>query len=241
LEAAIARAPVSIAELLRDTRTREDGMRRLARSRHPSATPIATSFLDDPDSFVRMEALECLKVAGGRRHTPLALSALNDRDFLVRVTALECLAEWRAAEAAPRVVRTLADRAPLVRAYAAWTLAKIRAREAESAVRDRLAVERNGTARAGLLEFLATVIRDREALRCLLRLLQHRDYRVRCFTSNSLVGAATRRNVDSIRFAMREALRQETTVAAAECLRRNLRILPASVGGRAARSRTRSD
>jgi len=214
-------------QLLREPETREEGLRRLADSSIRNAASIATRYLRDPDEFVRSAALECLKKRGGRRYSEVVAQCLLDEAEIVRVTAIECLVAWGARSVRSRLVRLLDDRSPLVRAYSAWALGRLRARDAEKALTRRLANERRAIARAGLLEALVLLTRDRVYFDALLRLLTHQDHAVRCFAANSLLGVATSKTAREVGAALHGALEREGTVAGRETLQKNLALLSA--------------
>lgn len=119
----------------------------------------------------------------------------------------------------------LGGRSGLVRAYSAWALGRLGAQDARQALAKRLTKERDPTARAGLLESLVVLAGERTHFKALLALLGHPDYRVRCFTANSLVGVATSQRLREVEQALRAALERERTVAGREALRENLDVL----------------
>jgi HEAT repeat protein len=219
------REQIRVERLLGAPETREDGLRLLADSSIRTAASLAAKHLQDSDEFVRNAALECLKERGGRRYADHVAECLRDKAEVVRITAIECLVAWGVRSLWPRLVKLLSDRSPLVRAYSAWALGQCRSRGAKGALTRRLKIERNPTARAGILEALVMLTRDRYYLEALLRSLSHKDYSVRCFAANSLVGVTTRKTIKEVEGALRGALEQESTVAGREAIENSLASL----------------
>lgn len=214
-----------VAALLDDPRTREDGLRLLEGSSIRNAASIAAKYIHDSDEFVRNTALECLRVRGDRRYAERVADCLSDKAEIVVVTAIECLVAWGARSLCARLVPLLDARSALVRAYSAWALGMFYTHEAETTLTRRLEVERDPIARAGILESLVRLTRNRTYLERLLRLLSHKNHAVRAFAANSLTGVATARTAHLIRAALRDALDREDTLAGREALEKNLALL----------------
>lgn len=214
-----------IDSLLKEPATREAGLEQLGQSSVRTAASMAARHLQDRDAFVRNAALECLRERGSIRYADRVARLLSDDDEIVRITAMECLVSWGARSQWTLLRRRLRDPAPLVRAHAGWALGKLRARGALGALRARLRRERSGIARAGILEALGVLTGDDSFTDKLIALLRHRDYHVRRFVANSLVGVAPRNSTKRIAIALREAVGREQWRGVREAIEEKLRLL----------------
>ena len=216
----------SVKDLLVSPHTREEALQLLEDSPFRGKAALAAHYLDDPDPFVRNQALACLLTSRSRKYEQRVSRLLKDADEIVRVTALECLvhsrtrSEWRA------IAKLLNDEKPLVRAYASWALGRLSIEGALPRLKRAFRGEEDGAAQAGMAEALFRLSRDMLYLEALIKLLNHPDYQVRCFTANSLIGIARgKKTRERIQFELQAALRREGTVGGRECLEKNLAMI----------------
>lgn len=184
----------------------------LATSRSAEARAISAALLPAAMGSVRVRR-RCLT------------RLFSDRAELVRIAALEGTSTMADPLLFATAARCVEDDSPLVRAYAAQTVLRLDRHRAIRLVRHRLARERSSLARVGLLGVLIDG-GDRAALAPLVDLLQSRQYRVRCACASVLSQVArTPAAVTVARAALREARRNETTVAGRRSLNAALRSL----------------
>jgi HEAT repeat protein len=148
--------------------------------------------------------------------------ALTDPNLLVRVQAAESIGTRVNQRTRTALRRALNDKSPLVRSYVAAALGRTGGHSDRMLLRRRVVQERYGTAKLGFLEGL-WLIGDRSVFADALRLVENRDYRVRCAAASALAFTFFNRHTrERIVAALRERLRRETTVAARSTIVRSL-------------------
>lgn len=176
---------------------------------------------------VRLRAAEAFGIllAGGVAPRSLIRVLQHDPDELVRTEAAESLGAIGDKRAKHALEHAVNDRSPLVRAYAASAMARIRGHINMSALRKRVAIERNPQVRASLFEALYAA-GDLSFLPRLFRLLNHANYRVRCAAANA-IGAMALTDEDRAEAIRRlhDAATGEYTVAASSSIAAAVRSL----------------
>ena len=180
--------------------------------------------MTDRSPEVRMRAIEALGRLTRGRH-PALERALGDRDELVRVQAAESIDRGVDRRTVSALRNALDDGSPLVRGYAAAALGRVGSRLDRTRLRAQLRSETSDAARLGLLEGL-WLLGDRTVLESVVRLLNSRDYRVRCATARAL-GWTFNNARSRLRFvdALRDRLSRERTRAARRALADALAVL----------------
>lgn len=175
----------------------------------------------------RVAALARLAAEGTQAGLPRVRAGLADSEALVRVAALEAIVELAAVDEETRtaVEKLVQDPDELVRAYAGWALARMGDPRAAAVLAAGLPGEPSAVARAGMLEGLVRLEPDPRWLSALLSLLGDSDPEARAFVSNSLVGVASRENVQRLVADLEAARDAETFPAIREVLESNLRTL----------------
>jgi len=192
---------------------------RAIRSRRRPSSRALTSLLHHPDYEVRMRTAEALGILARGSAPPELLKTLrHDQDELVRIEAADSLGAIRDPQSRRVLRAALYDPSPLVRAYAASSLGEIGNTVDVRQLRRRLSTERQGQARAGLLHGLYSM-GEKDVLPKLVRLLEHKGYRVRSTAAKLLamleLPPADRRTVI---VALRKASDTEVTPATASSL-----------------------
>src|SRR5262249_20968234 len=153
------------------------------------------------------------------------LTLLRDRSFLVRIETLESLARLHEYDALPAIAELLSDGNALVRAYSARALAALNGKAYVSAIENALSLEKQDTARSGLLEALF-LLGQEEVFKQLLQLLLSDDYRVRCAVANTLAETQLNRNQLGLALAaLRQAQQDAIAVADLSTVKRTLDFL----------------
>lgn len=206
---------------------RADLLRELVGTNHPEALRLATRFADDEDYEVRVAALSCVGAAGDVASRPLLRKGLTDEEPLVRVAAIEALVALGSLddESLGAVERLLDDQSEMVRAYAGWALGRVGSPSAEAPLARRLPVEPSAVAKAGIVEGLYRLTSEALYLDMLQELLEDSDPEARAFTSNSMVGVATKDNAKQLIERLVLALNKESYPAIRDVIESNLQTL----------------
>lgn len=137
--------------------------------------PFIATLINDPDSMVRVDAIEAIGVL---RYVPASSDLLErrrqDTNGLVRICAAEALGELDVQDdptIAALIAAMEADHNELVRAYAAESLGRLRTTSARARIQAQLGVDRSSRARASMLLALYH-LGDPVALARLLRMLR---------------------------------------------------------------------
>lgn len=181
----------------------------------------------DPEWEVRVRAFEVLAKHGNAKQIGLAVAALDDPEATVVVSALECLVEWNARRFSTRIAALLDSRDELTRSYAAWALGRLGTVRFAPLLRRRLRVLDDTAERSGVLKALVTLTKQPRYLVELLRQLHSRDPFARAFTTNSLIGVASKKSCATLISALAHALVTEKSEYVAFAIRRDLTELVA--------------
>ena len=95
----------------------------------PHAIKLLLQCLDDPDSRVRLAALETLARMGpsASRAGPRILGFLDDQNVVIRLQAIQCVGNMRLMNAKPNLIEMRdSDSDADVRVRAAWALGELR-------------------------------------------------------------------------------------------------------------------
>lgn len=190
------------------------------------AIPHLLKALADRDYEVRLTAAESLgDLISDQKSPPALVRLLEDRDALVRITAAEELEEIGDRRALPKLRQVLNDPDGLVRSYVAGAIGALGGKRDIRVLEHRLQVERSPQAKVGLLHGLYR-LGKREYFPAFLKLLESKNYRVRCAVANTLpMMDLDKSAIPEARSALRRALSRETTLAAREAIRYGLREL----------------
>lgn len=206
-------------ELVRVAAAESLGLRR-----NQNAIPHLLKVLMDRSYEVRLRAAESLgELISDQKSPPALVRLLADRHALVRITAAEELEEIGDRKALPKLRQVLNDPDGLVRAYVAEAIGALGGKRDIRVLENRLQGEKSPRAKVGLLHGLYR-LGEREYFPAFLKLLESKNYRVRCAVANTL----PRMDLDNsaipqARSALRHALSRETTLAAREAIRYGLR------------------
>lgn len=191
--------------------------------RRKEAIDPLVSKLFDRSTEVRMRAAESLGILmSGQRSPDALLQKLRDSNELVRVQAAESLGAIGDRRALSELWRAIHDRSPLVRSYVAAAIASLGSKKDVAKLEETVRVERSDTSKVGFYHALYRLGKHK-VLSDLLKLLESKDYRVRCATANTLSEVADRSNSRIIVRALHGVLRKEPTGAARTSIEANLR------------------
>jgi HEAT repeat protein len=202
---------------------RAQAAERIGLSADPTGISGLEQRLTDRSPEVRMRVIEALGKLTNGSHEALA-TALQDADGLVRLQAAESIAARADRRTVSALRVTLTDPSALVRSYAAAALGRVGTRADRKLLHIRLRREASDAARLGFLEGL-WLLGDRTVLGSAIKLLDSRDYRVRCAAARAL--GRTLRNhqtQDAINAALHARLRRERTNAVRQALVESLPI-----------------
>jgi len=190
-----------------------------------SIVPLISK-LDDRNSEVRMRAAESLGdlLVGGEPPKAL-IRRLADSDELVKASVAESLGSIGSSKALPALWKAIRDSSPIVRSYVAEAIGNLGTKDDASKLNKQLQQETSEIAKVGFYQALY-ILEEQSALEFLLSLLRSEDYRVRCAVANVLAQIhADKFNRPLILRFLREALKQEKTIAARSSLRSSIRSL----------------
>lgn len=219
---ALSNKPELSEELLRQLESRSPASRANAVERlgfigPVEALAVVVQHQHDRSPEVRMRVAEAI---GRARDVDVKylLEALDDADELVKVLAAESAGIRKDRRALPSLRRLLADPSSLVRGYAAAAIGACGTKSDRALLERRRRQERSDTAQIGLLEGL-WLMNTRSALEHALRLLNSRDYRVRCSVARALSTTfLEQRTKNRISTALKERLSKERTLAARQAI-----------------------
>jgi HEAT repeat protein len=188
-------------------------------------TPLIRQ-LSDRSWEPRMDAAAKIgRLLEGKGRTPRALiRRLKDSNELVRVEVAEALGAIGDRRAVGALWRALHDRSPLVRSYVVPAIGELGTRKDVARIERALQDERSAIAKVGYYAALHHLGRH-HVVSELIKLLQSRNYRVRCAAANTLGGLASHSHAGTIARALNTALKLEPTVAARSSLRSGLRAV----------------
>lgn len=173
---------------------------------------------DDKEQLVRSDAIEALSGFYDGEIDRKILERLDDKKYLVRVSALEAIMlPQNINNVFNKIAKLLNDKNWLVRAYAIEALAYNNAKKYHSKIKKLLKQNKNDEV---LVRIYYALIKfgERKYLKKLIKMLKHKNYRVRCATSNSLYYLADDTNIKLILKKLKKALKVETTKAAQSCI-----------------------
>lgn len=152
----------------------------------PRALPALTTALNDTDQAIRAKAAWAIKeVIEGIGEDSLSEFASHPNP-LIRERVAHRLGDERNRGSIPILIALLSDEASNVRNKAAWALGEIQSRDAVDAlVRKALAEEEDIGIRCQAIRGLGEIKSD-DAVPVLLRLLTHRDWRLRAQAADAL-------------------------------------------------------
>jgi len=173
---------------------------------------------DNKEQLVRSDAIEALSGFYDGEIDRKILERLDDKKYLVRVSALEAIMlPQNINNVFNKIAKLLNDKNWLVRAYAIEALAYNNAKKYHSKIKKLLKQNKNDEV---LVRIYYALIKfgERKYLKKLIKMLKHKNYRVRCATSNSLYYLADDTNIKLILKKLKKALKVETTKAAQSCI-----------------------
>jgi len=176
------------------------------------------SELSDHFSEVRMYAAEALGILlqDEEKCPPALIKNLKDPDELVRIEVAESIGAIGDQKALPALWKVIHDRSPLVRSYVAVAIGRLGSRADITRLEREMRNEKNDTVKIGYYQALY-ILGKHEILPAILKLLESRDYRVRCATARTLCSdfIVDRSNVQVILDTLQKAFKRETSVAIA--------------------------
>ncbi len=175
-------------------------------------------FADDKEQLVRSDAVEALSNFYDGGIDRKILARLNDKDSLVRVSALEAIMlPQNIDNVFNKIAKLLSDKDWLVKAYAIESLADNNAKKYHSKIKKLLEKNKNDEV---LVRIYYALIKfgEKKYLKKLIKMLKHKNYRVRCAVSNTLYYLANKNNYNLIIKALGKALKKEKSNAAKSCL-----------------------
>lgn len=194
----------------------------LGGSKDPGSIRLLLSLSSDRDAEVRYEAIDALgNLLERRRCPPRLFVALRDKNDLVRLETAGALGQIGDRRALRHLWSALEDKSALVRSYVAAAIGQLGSASDLARLKRVMANERSPTAKVGFFDALFSLGDMSSATDGLRRLLQSRNYRVRCAAANTLVGLDVREpEKKRVAASLEAALEAERTVAGREALLR---------------------
>ncbi|MEA3491730.1 MAG: HEAT repeat domain-containing protein [Campylobacterota bacterium] len=176
------------------------------------------NYTNDKDYSTRSKAIEVLSLFYDANIDNVILNGLEDKDSLVRVSALEAIMlPQNIDNVLNKIAKRLNDKSWLVRAYAIEALADNNAKKYHPKIKKLMKKNKNNEV---LVRIYYALVKfgEKKYFKKLIKMLRHKNYRVRCATSSMLYYLANKNNYNLIIKSLNKALKKEKTNAAKSCL-----------------------